>query len=407
MEGAPFGIREAREWTARAPRPWHRPFVAAIVWIGCVVVTMVVEANPVCGDARPCTGDLEAAPAVGLAVAAIAGALLSPRVGAVAGVLLALLGLRFDAVGIGVVVAVAAFTLGGVTSVVTAGLTERRRRAQLAYVDRLAGPHRVVLPRAAGAEVRRRAVALLAGAGVLMLVGAALCWWAADRVRTERARERVAPVVAAEVVRHTDDGDVVLRGDNRETTYVVYQTDHYPVGLILDAYVVGGELRPVREPYDASLPALAPACVLGLAVVLVGRGGARLRSARLLARDVPALRMRSFVGWAEEVPVIPLGSEWPLLLATIAFSPDGGVVDEYAVRTDPDDEEAAPRQAVVVGELVEGGFIGVYVDGALFAPAGPAKGVATDYLLVAPEPGRGEHGGAAEPGAEAGTDRFS
>lgn len=383
MTDAPLLTPEtAARWRALRPALPLRPGVAAAMWAVAAFLAVMSESTSECTPASPCGADWVGAVSFGILALAVLGTLLDPALGAVAGAVLAPLGLWYDAEGGPLVAVAAAFGVAGLLSVASAVAEARSRHERLAL---LAHGTPVQVPDEVLDRPLRTARLLLLLCGGSLLVAAALGGWVASNASDERARQRRAPVVDATVVAWDEsDMEVTLVAGGRRHTIDAYGA--YEVGETVPAWELGDGLRLVGEPYDASFPGVLPILALALALVLARRAAhvrAEVRALRLGAPAwtvsvVPTAGALQVVhpGTFDAMVVVPVDVEavgellWPGQPDDLDDDLDEDVADDDYDDLDEDDEdeELAFDTVVVAGRLVPRGLVAVRVGEQWIAP---------------------------------------
>ncbi|HEV2891930.1 MAG TPA: hypothetical protein VGX28_16270 [Frankiaceae bacterium] len=332
----------AREWWSYEPRGLLSPLVVAPLWLAVTVAFNELEQARGCTPVAPCTGEVAGAAFAAAWVTALAASFLAPRVAAVCAAASGTVMALNVAAPAGVRV-VAAASAAWVTAV--AGRGVRARAARRAYVASVAES----VPRPFDRRLERRARGLLAGAVLTASLAVAAGVVSAEVVERERARERAALVADAVVTRHEPGGYVVFRAEDRESAWEAYDPDEYPVGAVVPVYVLDSGARPVAEPYDAAYAAFPALLVCGAALVLAER--ALVAQGLVRRAAVPALEASAY-GSRRAVTVT--ADERAVLLV------HGTLGDE-------------PREVVVAGDLVPGGWAAV-LDGGRVVTSGRVYG---------------------------------
>ncbi|MGY3337484.1 hypothetical protein ACVW0K_003583 [Streptomyces filamentosus] len=350
---------DAAAWAAAGPGRWARPLWSVLALLVTVVVAIVVEPVPVCGDATPCGPDwyglVQTALAIGLlhwnarlpeltlvaaptvAVLVVAGYFTEPGVAS---------GGAFGEVSVVSVAAnaavVAALALGWAAAL--ARLTARRRQRLL--FARTSGATTFPSAAVTAGLPRRSAYPLAAGLLLCALAVAAtllgLRGVHADEDRAARATRTEA------VVAHRTDTSLTLRTEDGRRIVVdaLYPGDQR-LGSTVTVLEDGGWRRLVAEPYDAVGWQLL-ALVTGLTgISLTGTGLRALRRSLALRRgDLPALRVFQAVD-GEGRATLHATDDTALRMPLTVFTWD--LFFPYG-----EDEEEAPEEDAEEDELGEG-----------------------------------------------------
>ncbi|MEU3395697.1 hypothetical protein [Streptomyces filamentosus] len=299
---------DAAAWAAAGPGRWARPLWSVLALLVTVVVAIVVEPVPVCGDATPCGPDwyglVQTALAIGLlhwnarlpeltlvaaptvAVLVVAGYFTEP--GVASGGALGEVSVVSVAANAAVV---AALALGWAAAL--ARLTARRRQ-RLLFV-RTSGattlPSALAAATATVALPKRGAYRLAAGL-LLCAVATAATLLGLRGVRADEDRAARATRTEAEVTHRTDMSLTLRTEDGRRIVVDAVYPEDQRLGATVTVLEDGRWRRLVAEPYDAVGWQLI-ALVTGLpGISLTGTGLRTLRRSLALRRDdLPALRV--------------------------------------------------------------------------------------------------------------------
>lgn len=365
MDAPPLPPETAARWRALRPPLLLRPGAASVAWFLAAVLAVLNESSARCTPEAPCRPDWLSAVAFGILVLSALGTLADPSLGAVAGAVLAPLGLLYDAEGSRLVLVSAAFGVAALLSVVAGVLDARSRRARLALLAESSFGTVVQVRDEVLDRPLRTARLLLLLCGASLLGAAALGGWVAAKASDERARERRAPVVDATVAAY-DAGDMVvtLVAGGRRHTVDVYGA--YEPGETIRAWEIGDGLRPVGEPYDPSFAGLLPLLAAAAALVLACRAAQVRAEVRALRLGAPAWTV-VVAPASGGLAVLDAETFQPLLVVPVDADavaeelwPDDGSFDDLE-DLDDDEEDVDYARVVVAGRLVPRGLVAVRV----------------------------------------------
>ncbi|MFJ6517794.1 hypothetical protein ACIQJ4_05915 [Streptomyces filamentosus] len=350
---------DAAAWAAAGPGRWARPLWSVLALLVTVVVAIVVEPVPVCGDATPCGPDwyglVQTALAIGLlhwnarlpeltlvaaptvAVLVVAGYFTEP--GVASGGALGEVSVVSVAANAAVV---AALALGWAAA--CARLAARRRQRLL--FARTSGA--TTFPSAAvTAGLPRRSAYPLAAGLLLCALAVAATLLGLRGVHADEDRAARATRTEAEVTHRTDMSLTLRTEDGRRIVVDAVYPEDQRLGATVTVLEDGRWRRLVAEPYDAVGWQLL-ALVTGLpGVSLTGTGLRALRRSLALRRgDLPALRVFQAVD-GEGTATLHATDDTALRMPLTVFTWD--LFFPYG-----EDEEEAPEEDAEEDELGEG-----------------------------------------------------
>jgi hypothetical protein len=396
----------ARWRRSRVP-PWLPKGVLPALWIVALSV-LVAEAWSevlICTVEEPCGPDPVDAGLVAVLLAVPLLLVRWPWVGCLSGAAVAVTVAAEGWVLQQPVVSAAFAVVAGACVLVAAGL-DRARRGQRRLVRELAGPT-AGPPADRGVELglqrwdARRAtmVALM----VLLAIGALSRY--GYQVRSERAAiarsvEVVAKVVDLDQASSTISLVVPAPGEPRDVEVGVFDARSYAEGQAVPVLLDPDEddrVRLVAEPSDPTgWLVLAGLCLLLSMFGLVDEGRARRARRRLLTRPQPALRVRIAPAADGSVRVWEVASPGPseepaaqfpvvsdrtmagcdggsALLTTSAVGPVWAPGFTSSDRQEVRERGAWPRDALLAGDLRDGGWAMVVLDEGVLLPEAPLR----------------------------------
>jgi hypothetical protein len=379
----------------RAASSWAVP-AGAVALFAAVIGS---EPYYACTPQDPCAADPVGAIALGLLLATVVTSWLAPAVAAVAASLLAVLTLWDEARRPWFPGWVEALFVG--LALLAMWVALERRHARRAVAGLLEDAPRTTLPEDAWARSGAR-LWLLAGAGLVAVAVAASAWsWTTQQ--RESAAEAAAPVLDGQVVAHDEEGFVLTvepsgavarDGGTTDTIEVeVLEAVDYPVGTTHPFWLMGpDDLRPVAEPYDASLGYLLAVSALAGAAAVAVRARARasgLEALRSVPQPLLRARGRRFPGVVVVYPVDAVDGEKAALVVPVALAVAAGD-DEWDTWDEVVDLPGV-EELELVGTPAPGHWCAVRVDGVTLEPVGtcvrdaeaPAAGEDDDIDLVA------------------------
>lgn len=386
-DAVPLTLEGSRAWLSAGLPRWLTRWLPAALWVLAFVVSLATD-DTACTPADPSVCGPDHAFAF-FVVAALATPLLFllgvPLLACACGVVFAAADQRYDLVA----VSRGAYALHGGLCLVVALLVVRSRRRQQRLL-----PSAPVSVRGAdpGWSRARVTVALL----MVPVAAAAFLQYARVSSAEQRHLSR-STVVAARVVGRSSEGSTitldVAQGidDSRRLVVEVLDTGPYPVGsstpLRLDPQDPSWR-RLVAEPYDPTgWQALGNGAVALLALAALSEARRRRAVRRLTSSVQPGVLVRAAV-LPYEATLFPVETDsapfGKVMVATHpAAEPDGPEPDSRAFGDDwrapagPDGGEPSTgpvaEQAVLVGDLREGGWVVLVTEHEVLVPQRPLR----------------------------------